>query len=327
MAVSVLSNPVDYNMTTAEGAHAYMLALHGHLTKVGLARVMTGDDYDLNGDGTQLPTTFTETSGWLAYNFTDVVQGSYPITVWFRLVRGRWAGTTTGDAWGTQYRVSEGVVGGVPQGANFETFDGATGQYSTSTYACSFNSALGDFVRYDGNSLTVLLGVNGWTVNYSSHRTSLLELHIERRYSATTGEVERGFTGWVTPGGPTIAAPPQWISAGISYASNTNPTSRPTVFVASEESANNLFTTAHSRPTDSVMTLTGGAAVVAPIWTLDAVNRPTVFGKLYTGVYAVMPNLSVLALDFTGVEKKYLSYRPVTSNMAGSVFTFLFEWE
>lgn len=329
MAISTLSSPVNYNMATQLGAHTAMLALHGHLSKIGLSRVMTGDDYDLGGDETQISTTYLATTSWLAYNFTDAEQSNYPITVWFRIVRGRFGGNTAGsETYAFQYRVSEGVSAGAPLGANFETFDGiASTPGGGTTYASSYSGSWGDYFRYDGNSLTIIMAANGWYNAYNSYRSSLLEMHIERRYSILDGSVGRGFCGWFSPGGPTIAPPPQWATGGISYGGNANTTARATAYVSSSDTNNIFFTDAYSRPTTASLTTTGGAAVVMPVMFLDQNTKPTTAMKLFTAPLASFTHLSVVTLDFSGEDKKYFVYRPVTSDIGASIFAYLIEWE
>lgn len=128
MAISTTAgNPVQYNMRTAEGAHAAMLALHAHLLKVGLSRTTTGTDYDVDGTSSQIPTTRFGTSAWLAYNFTDAAQSTFPITVWFRVVLGQSGVQNVGyESYIFQYRISEGQSSGTPLGAVWECFGGTT---------------------------------------------------------------------------------------------------------------------------------------------------------------------------------------------------------
>lgn len=329
MAISVLSNPVNYNMTTQLGAHQAMLALHAHMTKIGLTQATTGSDYNLAGDETQISTSLATPTGWLAYNFTDAPQSSYPITVWFRLVRGRFGGNTVGsETYCFQYRVSEGLSSGAPLGANLETFDGLGSQPGgANTYAQTYTTSMGDYFRYDGNSLTILMAVNGWNSGYNQYRASLLEMHIERRYSIVDGSVGRGFCGWFAQGGPTISSPPQWVTGGISNAYSSDTKLRVTAYVSSSDGNNIFFTDAYARPSTSVLISTGGSAVVAPVFFLDQDTKPTVAAKLFTAPYANFTQMQVVSLDFSGATKKYFAYRPITSNLANSVFTYLIEWE
>lgn len=329
MAISTLVNPVNYNLNTALGAHNLMLAIHSHMTKVGLSRVMTGTDYNLAGDETQLSSTFGDTSGWLAYNFTDAAQSNYPLTIWFRIVRGQWlTSATSGALWGPQYRVTEGISGGAPLGANFENYDGVNGVGTSAAYVHTFSGSLGDFVRYDGNSLTVLIGLHGWYASYSgTPRTSIIELHMERRYSAINGELGGGWCGWFSPGGPGQPPPPHWVTGGVNWASLNDPKTRPVTYVSSQNGANIFFRDGQARSTSPPLLTTGGAAVIAPVMFLDQASRPTLAAKVFTGPYSVLPNLSVTYMDFTGVDKKYLAYRPQDNTMADGAISFLFEWE
>lgn len=331
MAVSVLSNPVNYQMRTKLGAHQFMLALHDHLTKVGLARTLTGDDYDVDGDETQLSdAAFGDVSNWLAYNFTDGAQSMYPITVWFRLV---WAVPTTSASapnapyFCPQYRISEGVSSGLPLGANFEMFSSGPPNYS-GALTTNFTGSLGDYVRYDGNSLTVLMAPYGIVSSYNNYRGALIDLHIERRYRPSDGAVGRGVIAWAQPGSPHLDAPPQYAAAfGAMWAATTNPLQRAMLTLSTAEGNNLFIRDPHTRCDEAILNNSGGSATVAPIVALDHEGSPTVFGKFFTAPANAFTNLRTTQLDFTGELKTYLAYRPATCTVGASNFTFLIEWE
>lgn len=327
MAISTLPLPVSYNLNTALGAHQAMLALHGHLMKVGLSRATTGTDYDVLGDETQIPTTLFDTSGWLAYNFTDAAQSDFPITVWFRIIRSYWAGSATGSqAWGFQVRVSEGQAGGAPLGANLEIFDGVSNNNPSNgnTYPQYFYGSQGDFVRYSENALTVLFGLGMWS-NAFGYGCALVELHIERRYSAVDGSVGRGFCGWFAPGGPGQTGFPMWAYSGATYP--PDPGLRGSCIVSSGDSTNIFMVDTWTRPTTPQLMLSAGAAVVMPVLFLDQDTRPVAAGKMFTAPYSAFTQRQATSLDFSGATKKYFPHRPQSGNIRGSSFTYLFEWE
>ena len=327
MAVSASPVPVSYNMNTQLGAHQAMLALHGHLSKVGLSRATTGSDYNVVGDETQIPTTLFATSGWLAYNFTDAAQGSFPLTVWFRIIRSYWGGSAVGSqAWGFQVRVSEGQSGGAPLGANLENFDGVSNNApgATGNYPQTFAGSDGDFVRYSGNALTVLFGLGMWS-NVYGHGSALVELHIERRYSAVDGAVGRGFCGWFAPGGPGQTGFPMWAYSGVTY--DPDPGQRGSYIVSSGDSANIFMVDTWVRPTTPQLVLSAGAAVVMPVLFLDQDTRPVAAGKMFTAPYSAFVQRQPISLDFSGATKKYFPHRPRSGGIRGTSFTYLFEWE
>lgn len=327
MAVSTLSYPINYNIVGALGAHNFMLALHAHMEKVGLSRVSTGADYNVAGDETQLTATDGAYSGWLAYNFTDPAQSAYPITIWIRLQYG-WYGSqhTSSRTFCVQVRVSEGVsIGGAPLGANLEAFCNNLTALAANNPP-QFNTSLGDYVRYSGDALTLIMGMNGFKVGFGSARGSLIELHIERRYSVTTFEVQRGFSGWVqTP--PGCVAPPQWVAGGISWSETAQIGGAVTSYVSSTEAGHWFFTRAYERPTHALLRENAGAGVVAPIHTLDGLGRTTTFGKLFTAPKSLFPSGGIFTLDFAGQERPYLACNPSSTEMYSSLFCHLFEWE
>ena len=329
MAVSYQSPLITYNMNTALGAHQAMLALHAHLTKVGLSRATTGADYNVAGDETQIPTTYPNVSNWLAYHFTDPAQSSFPITVWFRIVRGKWSGSTSSsEAYGFQSRISEGLFGGAPLGAVLENFDGVANNTGggTSPYPSTYSNSNGDFIRYSGSALTILFGVYQWQHSFGPGNT-LIEMHLERRYSVVDGAVGRGFCGWFSTGGPGQSGMPMWASAGVSL--SAHPQSRSLYFVSSSDVTNIFMADAYARCVASPLILTGGAAVVAPVPFLDQNARPTVASKLFTAARSVFTQRQPVTLDFSGTDKVYLPYNPGPNpnNVFPSSLTFLFEWE
>lgn len=327
MAISV-GSPFNYDLSTTAGAHAFLIALDSRLIAVGLTRATTGSDYNVAGADTQIPTTALGVSDWLAYDFTDTANATYPITVWFRIVYGYTSSSySTSLRYVVQYRVSEGQTSGTANGADLQCYDGINTPASMTTQSTTYSGSIGDFVRYDGNSLTVLMGAAQVTVGYSGHTSSILELHIERRYSTSTGLVEAGFTGWVPYAAPAVRSPAQYVSGGISVVGSTNPSSRVTSYVSSASPSNVFYTDAYTRPTAAELQTSGGAAIAAPVFFMDATHRPTPAMKLFTVPLASFTQGVVYTMDFTGTAKPYLVYRPYSSNIKASSFAYAIEWE
>lgn len=328
MAISV-GAPYNYSLDSQAGAHAFMQALNTRLLAVGLIRATTGSDYDVNGAATQMPTTALATSAWMAYDFTDAVQSTFPITVWFRMVYGYTCSTaSTSLRYVVQYRVSEGQSSGAALGADLQCYTGVgTTAAGGAAYGTTYANSIGDFVRYDGNSLTVIMGANGITAAYNSHNSSLLELHIERRYSVSTGLVGRGFTGWVPACDPGVSSPAQYAAGGYSFAGGTNPSLRTTPYVSSNEGANIFYTEAYMRSTSTALLTSSGAALAAPVLFMDPAHRPTPAMKLFTVPIASFTQGIVYTMDFLGDERPYLIYRPYSTSLKASVLAYAIEWE
>jgi len=318
----------NYDLSTASGAHDFFVALDGHLTAVGLTQGTTGADYNVAGTSSQMPTVALSTSPWLVYDFTDTANATHPITVWFRMVYGY---TTSSDSsvlrYVLQYRVSEGQSSGTALGNDLQCYDGiASPVDSGNSYSTSYTGALGDFVRYDGNSLTVIMGAGGVYSNYNSHRTSLCEMHIERRYTVATGLVGAGFTGFVPPSAVNVSSPPQYATGGYSFPGSANPNAKATPYVSSG-APNVFFASAETRPTTTPLLVAAGAAVVAPVFFMDPAHRPTPAMKMFTVPLASFTQGSVTTMDFSGVSKPYLIYQPYSTNIKSGPLAFAIEWE
>lgn len=328
MAISV-GAPYNYSLDTQAGAHAFMQALNTRLLAVGLSRATTGTDYDVNGAATQMPTTALATSAWMAYDFTDSAQSTFPITVWFRMVYGYTCSTaSTSLRYVVQYRITEGQTSGVAAGADLQCYTGVSATAGGATaYNTGYTGSIGDFVRYDGNSLTVIMGANGIVVAYNSHASSLLELHIERRYSVSTGLVGRGFTGWVPVCDPAVSSPTQYTVGGYSFAGSTSPVNRATPYVSSGVSTNLFYTEAYARSTSTALLNSSGAALAAPVMFMDPTHRPTPAMKLFTVPLASFTQGNVYTMDFLGDERPYLVYRPYSTSICASVLAYAIEWE
>lgn len=329
MAISVRA-PYNYPMATAADAHAFFLALDGHLTTVGLTQGTTGSDYNVAGSSSQMPTTALGTSPWLVYAFTDTANATYPITVWFRMVFG-YTGSSGAPSlrYVLQYRITEGQSGGTPgAGADFQCYDGiSTPANGASATTSTYSGSIGDFVRYDGNSLTIIMGAGGLTSSYNGHNTSLVELHIERRYSVSTGLVGAGFTGWVPYGTPAVLSPPQYVAGSITYGGDINPLTRGAIYVSSGSPSNEFYLDGHTRPLHTKLLTSSGSAIAAPVFFMDPTHRPTPAQKLFTVPFASFTQGGVYTLDFLGVARPYLIYRPYTSALKASTLAFAIEWE
>ena len=329
MAVSTAPSGTNYNMATAAGAHAFFLALHNHMVAVGLTQGTTGSDYNVAGTDAQMPTVVLSTSPWLVYDFTDAANATYPITVWFRMVYGYTISTDAGKLrYVLQYRVSEGQSGGVALGDDLQCYTGigSPAGGSSTSYNTTYSGSIGDFVRYDGNSLTVILGGGGISVSYNSHNSSLCEFHLERRYTVSTGLVAAGFTGWLPYADPAVDSPTQYQANGIVYGGAVNPDTRATVY-ASSAVAHLLYTEAHIRPTTASLLVSAGAALAAPVYFMGASNVPTPAMKLFTVPLASFLQGRVYTMDFTGVPKQYLIFRPYSSVMKVQSLAYAIEWE
>lgn len=329
LSVQNLSGASDRSLQAASDAHGIMVELDARLTAVGLTRATFTGSYDPAGSSSQMPST-AGVSAWMAYNFTDSVQSSYPVTVWFSMQYRNFVDGLV-LTYAPQFRISEGVDGsGNPLGRVHEFVHTGLTYTSNAGYRYAVTGSVGTFVRYSGDALTLLMCVNGLRApSVLPYTYSLLELHIERSYSATTGTVEAGFAalaqGLPVPATTAIYSAAGWPATGAGLASSYIATAFSDIYATSPLQV--TFANAQ-RAGGSFLKMENTTPIVMPVYYHDSSGNANTFKKMFTIQAASVTNCSPVTLDFSGAEVKYLPYWTAnklmynTDNMA-----FLFEWE
>lgn len=318
--MTVMTGLVNYDVATAAGAHAIMQAIHTYMVGVGLTKAnWTGTyDGDVTGTSAQAPTTNGGTSAWQAFNFSDSAQATYPITVWFRLIYGNFVNSGTGlYRYVVQVRVSEGVDGsGNALGRVVNRTPSTYGYSSGVDYAITFNTSAGDFARYDGDSLTFILGNSGVHQTNDGIRWGAVELHLERRYDVVTDLVGAGFSGLIAE------------HVGTSALLGNNRGQAASAMFTTLDASTSLTSQTHAnRPGGATLTdYDNTAAVVTPIYCYDPNQRVATYRKMFTIPQAMVTNGAVITLNFSGSEKKYLAFKSTGTSLTAT-YAILFEWE
>lgn len=340
MAKSTASGgaPTNYDLRTQAGAHAAMQALSTHLLAVGLTSNTFTGRYDVAGSSSQMPTVLGNASPWMAFDFSDAAQATYPITVAFRfLYQSSFSSAAATAAYRPQFRVSEGVASGTgdPLG-RYVLYDsnavGGSPSASGDSFKFYVQTSKGDFVRYSGDALTLIVAANGASnPSNGGGPCSLFDLHIERMRDATTGAVQAGFAG--------LTQPPRLGNSGGHYPVMTADAGQsaerlPLCFVNLSTPLTPIIYNSHLRAGGANCLLDGTTAVVAPIYYRDANGHFSALKKLFTVPTASIPDtLATYTLDFSGGETLYLAHRPGGSNGLDAVAsysgetTLLYEWE
>lgn len=318
-----------------------MVMIRDKMADIGLTPASFTGAYDPDGSDTQMSTTLDAQSAWMAFNFTDAAQATNPITVWFSFIR-RQAHTNNILGFLPCFRISEGVDGsGNPLGRYLQNIPSSVNyvnNQTSDTYALRLRTSSGDFFRYAGDSLTVLVGAVGFYTIHDGHTApdagSIFELHIERMRSAVDGSVQPGFVGLVQP----IRQAPSanfssFFPAGTNCLYRSYIPSTPLCFA----NINNLTTPVgvghQSRAGAIVGESDYSTPVVAPIYYADATGRLNTMQRLFTIPRASLTNLTTIALDFTGSEETYLTYWTGASGVytgdlgQTSALALLIEWE
>lgn len=318
----------DRSMQAASDAHSVMVELNARLTAVGLTRATFTGSYDPAGSSSQMPSV-AGVSAWMAFNFTDSLQSSYPVTVWFAM-QYRNAMDTSALTYMPQFRISEGVDGsGNALGRVHEFIHTGLAYTPNATYRYFVYGSLGSFVRYSGDALTLLLYANGYRATSIVPCFSMLELHIERTYSVSTGNAEAGFVALAQgmPASPTSTSylNAGWPTAGGTLAGAVLPTAFSDIYASSPLQV--TFTN-HARAGGNFLKLESTVPIVMPVYYHDSAGKVNTFKKMFTIQAPSITNCSPVTLDFSGAEVKYLPYH--TSNKAmlnTDGLAFLFEWE
>lgn len=343
MAKAVSPTPINYDTREQAGAHAMMVAIHDYLIAVGLTLETVTGMYDVEGSDTQNPMTIFDVSPWLHFSFTDEHQGDHPITVSFAMRRLPHSNNTPGYARAVflpVFRVSEGVdlSTGDPLGRYVECmtyFNQLHNNNNTDIYRYYPRDSKGDFARYTGDSLTLIMVADGARVDVSGYpSSSMVELHIERVYSASTGHVQSGFAGIVQPTRAAVESSFMYGFWPSTAGANNNHSSTPTCFADINGGISKTTIANIGRAGGGFLTHRNGTPIVAPVYYKDDGGNPNTFRRLFTiSKGAIAGNVTPIALDFTGTEKPYLPYftqAGLTFNGDGLMnppLAFLFEWE
>lgn len=170
-----------------------MKALRAHLLNVGLEEVVFPDSLDASENGLedQLPAEDSVTDGsssryytpWMSFVFTDERQTEHPIGVSFRVVYGNFYNYRSSRSFACylcECRVSKGFnESGEAIGPAKEFNVGVSSSSSGSESTLTETAAIGDFVRYTGDSLYVSVGLRCATSPYLG-RQDFAEIFIER---------------------------------------------------------------------------------------------------------------------------------------------------
>ena len=346
----VVNSPAGYALNTNAGGHAFMVDVDTMLVAAGLSRATFTGSYDPAGASSQLSYTLGSHSPWLAYNFSDADQATYPITVWVSVkcvLAGNAAGIGYGNAVHTPcFRVSEGVDGsGTALGRvveNIVVSDGSVTNSSPPDECVMLRSAFsaGSFCRYDADTLTLIFGANGMRMGgsnsgYQAGPYSALELHIERRRSPIDGAVQSGYAGMVQPlrSGPG----PMFSSRMPGSIADSTITNTPVVFVRLESSPPFVSVGNHSRSGGVATTSDVGTPIVAPIYYQSSDGHPASLARMFTiPLVSGASTGQIMSLDFSGTLRPYLYHALPGSYVSSTApplyhqspaLGFLFEWE
>lgn len=310
--------PLEFAVGTGSGPlqtmHNAMGTISDYFAAVGLQPVVLASTYKLAGPTSQIPTsTSTPASPWLIWTFTDDYQDVLPIYVGIRCVVNRWGST---QAWGFQLAVSDAIdeAGATFTGRTVTTADPVNTASTSSSimWGVSLNMQnKGDFVRYTGDSLSVLIGVDSRDNGNSQLFRPVTMMHVERMRDKS-GAVEPGFHAvaddypYPASSGSTLAAVHS-TEPGAVRRSNQAP--------CRAGAADGLYE--------------NGVPVVAPVFGWSSRTMGIVpLKRLFSVPTAPFPGGgSMLRLDFSGMEKPYLLEVARKQYPQLSSCGWLFEWE
>lgn len=349
MAVSVTTPGVAYltNTPTAPSvakAHAFMQAVDTHMQNVGMAVESFTGRYDPTGSDSQIPTTIGNDSAWMSYSFTDTEQATWPITISFAMSKRLVSNTNTNNAvWVPAVRISSGIDSvGAPLGFFIESVAHASGdQYAFAgdgnfLYAYHGGSSLGDFVRYTGDSLTVIIGMDSAQARgVSPANFPHIQLHIERHRDTVSGDPIEGFCGFFSPPhfrqkDPTYNWPGSYDN---NYNCSTAASSFPSMFINYNDPTSRSTSNNHCPAGGPNAVNNNGSHVITPVYYKNSAQKINTLKRMFTAPSAIGSRSSILTLDFSGSEQKYLLHSSASDyGFTGLTGAFgarhaLFEWE
>jgi len=314
MAVSHANSNLG-SVRTQEGAHEYMKEIRAHLLAVGMEELAIEGTYDASesGDSTQVPIERPArnsplSSTWMHFAFTDDRQSENPIVVSFRVMYGYYFNYKY-DSSGIEYprysirvRISQGVdAAGEPLGAVLDTNNTGSRQgYSyEGQHELEDRTGLGSFVRYAGDSLTMLIDHDGTYTNSGGNRGAV-QLHIER-LSGNDFVVMPLTAG--TSNGP---AQRVYYSSGSSIYSRTD---------------------LQTRPGGGLNMYEESRAVVTPIYAPLSSGGLATLKRAFIAPEDIGSATNIISMDFSGAEKPYLLIKQNAMKAYESGTAWLYEWE
>ncbi|THG87106.1 hypothetical protein E5198_00915 [Pseudomonas sp. A-1] len=288
--------------------HASMKSIRDYLVSVGLAQLAVSGGYDVSGSSSQVPTASGGVSAWMAFAFTDADQAAFPIVIVIRI--GRW--TLNGySVYGYQYGVADGIQDGTTLiGRSSLSSTPASGGTAYHQWYINVAGNLGDFVRYSGDTLTLLVCHKYRNVSGPLFHSGIV-MHVERM-RRKDGSVE---SGWAC------------ILDRDNYSANSGTTNLTVEFTE----GTGVYTDAalSNRIAGPRSAYDGGVPVVAPICYVSELDQAAVpFRKAFSIAAAVVTNGGFIRLDFSGEEKPYLAFAGMKQHIAGSpTYGVIFEWE
>lgn len=333
----------NYALYTRAGAHAMMVDLDTALLAVGLDHITVSGEYDIGGANTQMPDPAGTTgvfSPWRHYAFSDSDQAAYPITLSFAFMSQMVFVSNAPFSSVPCVRISQGIdASGNPLGSYLESIPIGRGEGSNSgdTRRYQANASNGSFFRYTGDSLTIITSQGGTGIPINSTNICSAHLiHIERRRSASTNDVQSGFCGLFQPPycGASTTVFPGYPNTGQGI-SNVTANLMPMYFFdmgATPPTVRN----AHARPGGPISDTNASTPVVTPVYYRDSGGRLNTLKRLFFAPKSYFSNRVPVTLDFTGAEQLYLpiwdgygdTFVGNTSAMSPSTaLAALFEWE
>lgn len=288
--------------------HASMKSIRDYLASVGLTQLAVSGGYDVNGSSSQIPSVAPGTSAWMAFEFSDADQAEHPIVVVIRAVR--WSNNSV-PVYSYQYGVADGIQdGSTLLGRASLSSPPASGGLTATAWNLRNDTNLGDFVRYSGDALTLLIANKYRSNNVTVFHAGIV-MHVERM-RRKDGSVENGWSCLLDKDNYVISA--SYSSLACEFTEGVGTFTDPTL--------SNRIAGARSA-------YDGGVPVVAPIYYVSEADQAALpLRKAFSIPAAVVTNGGFIRLDFDGEEKPYLAFAGMRQYIAGSAtYGVIFEWE
>ncbi|THJ36162.1 hypothetical protein E8K88_02540 [Lampropedia aestuarii] len=298
---------------TQSVTHAAMKGMHDYLLAIGLSSFAHANRYDVDGDVSQAPPSSSNppwASKWMFYSFTDSLQSESPIFVGFRIEKtfqiSAPATTFYTIGWAVCDRISD---AGEPSGRALSTI--ASTSSTGLSHSTIYEDHAGDYLRYTGDSLTVSIGASFIRQTSAAGQVfykSCSFFHVERQRK-NDGALSDGFAIVADLNAPGVAGTDVTVFATNSSDYSTSPTWA-------------------YRSGGTAKKTSGLVPIVAPIYyPVSGTGEGAVFRRIFTVQLGHSDIYSDVVLDFSGVDKLYLSYWNARAYPASPDFGYLLENE